>query len=179
MTYWYNFFGVKNMTIRKLVTFPNDVLSRKAEIVEKFDKELQVLVEDMIETMRDAPGVGLAAPQIGISRQVAVIEFGDEEDDSIPKQLYVLVNPEIIKQSDSKVNGIEGCLSVPGLAGNVARSKVVTVSGFNQYGEKVKIRAQGWLARIFQHEIDHLNGKLYLNRTDQIWQPESDDMDSI
>jgi peptide deformylase len=110
---------------------------------------------------------------------VAVIEFGDEEDDSIPKQLYVLVNPEIIKQSDSKVNGIEGCLSVPGLAGNVARSKVVTVSGFNQYGEKVKIRAQGWLARIFQHEIDHLNGKLYLNRTDQIWQPESDDMDSI
>lgn len=144
-----------------------------------FDKELQILVEDMIETMRVAPGVGLAAPQIGVSKRVIVVEFGNEDDETIPEQLYVLVNPEIVQQSEDNVVGIEGCLSVPGFAGEVARAQVVTVTGKDVSGKKVKIRAQGWLARIFQHEIDHINGILYTDRAEQIWQPDLEEDETI
>jgi len=167
------------MTIRDITTFPDDGLRRNAKVVKEFDKDLRLLVDDMIETMREAPGVGLAAPQIGVSKRVIVVEFGDEEDETIPKQLYVLVNPEIIKESEDKDKGLEGCLSVPDLVGSVERAQVVTVRGKNQHGKKVKIRAKGWLARIFQHEIDHINGVLYIDRSDQIWQPDPDEMESI
>jgi len=167
------------MTIRKITTFPAGVLRKEAEAVKDFNHDLKNLVDDMIETMRDAPGVGLAAPQVGVSKRVIVVEFGDEEDDTIPKQLYVLINPEIINQSSDRVAGIEGCLSVPGLAGEVERANVVTVSGQDQSGAKIKIRAQGWLARIFQHEIDHINGIIYPNRTKKLWQIEPEEMDSM
>ena len=167
------------MTIRNIKTFPNEVLRKKAEPVDKFDKDLKTLVDDMVETMREAPGVGLAAPQIGISERVAVIEFGHEDDEDIPKQLYVLVNPEIVKMSDEKVRGIEGCLSVPGLVGSVDRAKIVTVRAQDQNGKKTKVRAVGWLARIFQHEIDHLDGVLYTDRAVEIWQPEEDLPDMV
>ena len=167
------------MTIRDLTTFPEKVLKQKAEPVTVFDDALAELVDDMIETMREAPGVGLAAPQIGISKRIIVVEFGDEQDETVPNQLYVLINPEIIKQSKDQVAGIEGCLSVPGLVGNVNRANVVTVRGQNIHGKPVKIRAQGWLARIFQHEIDHINGVLYTDRAEDIWRPEPDEMDSI
>lgn len=167
------------MTIKDICSFPEEVLRRKAKPVEEFDQDLRLLVDDMIETMRDAPGVGLAAPQIGISKRVIVIEFGDDEDDTLPKQLYVMVNPEIVFESDEQIAGIEGCLSVPGLIGEVDRAQVVTVQGQNQFGKKIKIRAQGWLARIFQHEIDHINGVLYTDRAEKFWQPDSDEMDTI
>lgn len=167
------------MTIHNIYTFTEEVLRQKAQPVETFDETLQNLVEDMVETMRAAPGVGLAAPQIGVPKRVIVVEFGDEYDETIPERLFVLVNPEIVQQSEDKVVGIEGCLSVPGLVGEVERAQVVTVSGQDQHGKKVKIRAQGWLARIFQHEIDHVNGVLYTDRTDQIWQPKEEDMDTI
>jgi peptide deformylase len=167
------------MTIRTIYPYTEAVLRQEAEPVEVFDEDLQVLIADMIETMRAAPGVGLAAPQIGVPKQVIVVEFGNEENESIPEQLYVLINPEIVKQSKDNVIGIEGCLSVPGFAGDVARAQVVTVRGQDQFGKKVKIRAQGWLARIFQHEIDHIKGILYTDRAGQIWQPDQDDMDSI
>ena len=108
-----------------------------------------------------------------------MVEFGNEDDETIPEQLFVLVNPEIIQESKVHVVGVEGCLSVPGLAGEVERAQVVTVRGQDQFGKKVKIRAQGWLARIFQHEIDHINGILYTDRADQIWQPEHEEMDDI
>ncbi|MDY6874427.1 MAG: peptide deformylase [Chloroflexota bacterium] len=167
------------MTLRKIVTFPNEVLRKKAEPVTAFDDDLQVLVDDMIETMRDAPGVGLAAPQIGLSKRLVVIEFGSEFDESIPKQVFVLVNPKIVDCSEETVRGIEGCLSVPELVGSVDRSKVVTVSAQDQSGKKTRYRAEGWLARIFQHEIDHINGVLYTDHAEEIWQPEEDDTDSI
>lgn len=167
------------MTIREMTTFPADVLRKKAQPVTEFDRKLQNLVDDMVETMREAPGVGLAAPQVGISEQIAVIEFGHEDDEDIPKQLYVLVNPEIVKISEEKVRGIEGCLSVPGLVGSVDRAKVVTVRAQDQYGKKHKVRAVGWLARIFQHEIDHLNGVLYTDRAVEIWQPEDEMPDMV
>lgn len=167
------------MTIRTIYSFSEDVLREEAQPVDVFDEDLQILVEDMIETMRAAPGVGLAASQIGVSKRVIVVEFGNEDDESIPAQLFVLINPEIVQQSKQDVIGIEGCLSVPGFAGEVSRARVVTVRGQDQYGKKVKIRAQGWLARIFQHEIDHINGVLYTDRTDQIWQPDHEEMDTI
>lgn len=167
------------MTIRTIYSFSEDILREEAQPVDVLDEDLQALVEDMIETMRAAPGVGLAAPQIGVSKRVIVVEFGNEDDESIPAQLYVLVNPEIVQKSKQDVVGIEGCLSVPGFAGEVSRARVVTVRGQDQYGKKVKIRAQGWLARIFQHEIDHINGVLYTDRADQIWQPDHEEMDKI
>jgi peptide deformylase len=167
------------MALRKIVTFPNDVLRKTAEPVTVFDDELQVLVDDMIETMRDAPGVGLAAPQIGLSKRLVVIEFGSEFDESIPKQVFVLVNPEIVDYSEETVRGIEGCLSVPDLVGSVDRSTVVTVRAQDQTGKKTKFRTEGWLARIFQHEIDHINGILYTDRAEEIWQAEEDEADSI
>ena len=167
------------MTIRVLTTFPDDVLRKKAAPVTDFDDDLQLLIDDMIETMREAPGVGLAAPQIGVSKRVIVIEFGDEQDETIPKQLYIMVNPEIVSASEEKVSGIEGCLSVPKFVGEVDRANVVTVRGQDARGKKVKIRAQGWLARIFQHEIDHINGVLYTDRAEELWKPEPEDMESI
>ncbi len=167
------------MSMREITTFPAKVLHQKGEQIETFDEDLRVLVEDMIETMRDAPGVGLAAPQIGLSKRLIVVEFGDEQDDDIPKQLYVMANPEIVEQSRDKVAGIEGCLSLPGLIGEVDRARIVTVRGQDQNGKKVKIRAQGWLARIFQHEIDHINGILYTDRTEKIWQVDEEETDSM
>jgi peptide deformylase len=167
------------MSLLEIKTFPEDVLRRKADPVVEFNKELHNLVEDMIETMRAAPGVGLAAPQIGVSKQLIVVEFGDEEDEELPKQLFIVANPEIIRKSKDTVKGIEGCLSVPGVVGEVERSTVVTVSGFDKFGKKIKIRAQGWLARIFQHEIDHVNGMLYTDRAENLWQPDSEDLDTI
>ena len=175
------------MTLREIVTLPNPVLKRKAKPVTKFDKDLQTLIDDMIETMREAPGVGLAAPQVDISQQLIVVEYSEDDDESEeveavedkppkPKKLYVFVNPEIVKVSEEKVMGIEGCLSMPGLQGEVERHESVQVKGLNRHGAPAKLKAEGWLARIFQHEIDHLNGVLFTERATRVWQlpdPES------
>ena len=163
------------MSIRKIYPYTETVLRQKAQPVEVFDEELQILIDDMVETMRVAPGVGLAAPQVGVSKRVIVVEFGNEDDESIPKQLYALVNPEIVSQSEETILGIEGCLSVPEFIGEVERAQVVTVRGQDRHGKNVKIRAEGWLARIFQHEIDHINGVLYTDRAEQIWHPDQDE----
>lgn len=165
------------MTILNIVTFPEKVLRAETEVVNKFDHELRALADDMVETMRVAPGVGLAAPQVGVSKKLVVVEFGSEMDESFPKQLYILANPEITERSEETVRGIEGCLSVPDLVGTVDRARVVTVKAQDVNGKPLKIRAEGWLARIFQHEIDHINGILYTDRTVDIWQPDEDDED--
>jgi peptide deformylase len=127
----------------------------------------------MIETMRDEPGVGLAAPQINISQRLIVVEYPEDDTnpDSKPK-VFVLVNPELTYVSDEKEKGVEGCLSVPRLFGEVERSKSITLKGQNQHGKKITIKANGWLARIFQHEIDHLNGILFVDRSDSLYRPE-------
>lgn len=160
------------MALREIVTVPNDVLRRKAHKVTEFDKELQKTIDDMVETMREAPGVGLAAPQVGLLDRLVVVEYeeDDEKEDS-PKKLYVVVNPEIISASEETEMGIEGCLSIPGLVGEVERSLEVVVRGQNRRGQSVKIKADGWLARIFQHEIDHLDGILYTDRATKVWKP--------
>ncbi|PKO15419.1 MAG: peptide deformylase [Chloroflexi bacterium HGW-Chloroflexi-10] len=165
------------MTLRKIVTIPNDVLRRKAHKVTTFDKDLIVLIDDMIETMREAPGVGLAAPQIGISQKIIVIEYAEDEEKE-PK-LFAVINPEIMKTSEEMVLGVEACLSVPGLAGEVERHEALIVKGINKFGKPVKIKASGWLARIFQHEIDHLEGIIFTDRALRVWQPTPEEMEEI
>jgi peptide deformylase len=165
------------MALREIVTLPNPVLRRKARKVTDFGPELQTLIEDMVETMRVAPGVGLAAPQVNLSQQLIVVEFGDEEDDDAPKKLFVLANPEIVKLSKETVVGVEGCLSIPGIVGEVERAEKALVKGVNRRGQPVKIKAEGWLARIFQHEIDHLNGVLYVDLATRLWQQKDEEED--
>jgi peptide deformylase len=162
------------MGIRKIVTLPDPVLRKKARKITDFGPEIQALIDDMVETMREAPGVGLAAPQVGISSRLIVVEYGDEEDEEAPKKLYVVLNPEIVRTDTEVVSGVEGCLSIPELVGNVERFESVTVRGFNRRGQPLKIKAKGWLARIFQHEIDHLEGVLFVDRTEEIWKVEQE-----
>ena len=159
------------MTIREIVTLPAPILRRKARPVTKFDGNLQTLIEDMIETMRAAPGVGLAVPQVGVSERVIVVEYGDEEDEEAPKKLYTVVNPELKITSNETEVGVEGCLSVPGLLGEVERSLAVRVEGLNRRGQPLHIKAKGWLARIFQHELNHLNGVVFTDRATKVWKP--------
>jgi peptide deformylase len=157
------------MAIRTIVTTPDPVLRRKAHKVTSFDKDLQTLIDDMIETMRQAPGVGLAAPQVGVSQRVIVVEYGNEEDDEAPKKLYALVNPEIVSGSEDMIEGTEACLSIPRIQGDVERHEKLVVKGFNRQGKQVKLKLSGWMARIFQHEIDHLEGVLFTDRASRVW----------
>jgi peptide deformylase len=127
----------------------------------------------MVETMRAEPGVGLAANQVGVSQRVIVVEFAeDTKKEDTPPKLYVVVNPEITRASPEMVVGTEGCLSIPGYWGNVERHESLTVKGLNRQGKPITIKAKGWLARIFQHEIDHLNGILFVDRADKVWMAE-------
>jgi peptide deformylase len=162
------------MAVRKIITLPQPVLRQKARKVTDFGPELQQLIDDMVETMRVAPGVGLAAPQVDVLKRVIVLEYGDDddEDEEAPRKLYTLVNPEIARFSTETISGTEGCLSIPGLVGTVDRSESITIKGQTRYGQPVKIKASGWLARIFQHEIDHLEGVLFVDRAERIWKVE-------
>ncbi len=161
------------MTIREIVTLPDPVLRRKARPVTRFDESLQTLIDDMIDTMRQAPGVGLAAPQLGIPERVIVVEYAEnEEDENAPKKLYAVVNPEIKQLSKETELGVEGCLSIPGLLGEVERSLEVRIKGQTRRGQPIRIKAKGWTARIFQHEIDHINGIVFTDRARRVWQPQ-------
>ncbi len=160
------------MAVREIITVPHPTLKKQARKVTDFGPALQTLIDDMVETMRTAPGVGLAAPQVDVLQRVIVVEFGDEEDETAEPSLFTVVNPEIVRPSRETVMGIEGCLSIPTLVGDVERSESVTVKGFSRRGQPMKIKAKGWLARIFQHEVDHLNGVLFTDIALQVWQPE-------
>jgi peptide deformylase len=146
--------------IYQIVKFGDPVLEQRGETVQEFDTpELHKLLEDMFESMYASKGVGLAAPQIGISRRIAVIDLSLGED---PAQKLVLINPEIIR-SEGKLVTEEGCLSVPGFREPVKRGAVVTARAQNAKGETFEVTGEELLARALQHEIDHLNGKLYLS----------------
>ncbi|RMG90548.1 MAG: peptide deformylase [Chloroflexi bacterium] len=157
------------MSVLEIVTLPAPILRQKAQPVTKFDENLQKLIDDMIETMREAHGVGLAAPQVNVPLRLAVIESlpkvdeeGNEIEDS--RELFVIVNPEIVWKSRKMVDGIEGCLSIPGYLGEVSRHEAIRVRALDRHGKKISLRLQGWTARIFQHEIDHLDGVLYIDK---------------
>ncbi len=167
------------MTIREILTPPAPVLRNPAEKVRAFTSDLQSLVEDMVETMRHAEGVGLAAPQVGVSQRVIVVEYkqGLEDAEATPgePELYKLVNPEIVRRSAETLVGDEGCLSLPGYFGEVERPRSVTLRAFTPAGEMTQIEAEGWLARIFQHEVDHLDGVLFIDRATQVWQVDEEE----
>jgi len=145
--------------IYPIVKFGDPVLETKAAPVTKFDADLRQLLDDMFESMYAAHGVGLAAPQIGVSRRIAVIDVTFKED---PKQKLVLINPEII-HSEGRISQNEGCLSIPEFRENVTRPKKVTVRAQNAKGEFFEHTGEELLARAFCHETDHLNGKLYIS----------------
>jgi peptide deformylase len=161
------------MAILPIVFTPDPVLRRKARKITTFDKDLQTLIDNMVETLRDAPGVGLAAPQVGVSERLIVVEYpekeSDEDKEDAPKRLFVLINPEIVESSEETVEGVEACLSIPRMAGEVERHQKITIRGLNRHGKPVKLKVRGWLARIFQHEIDHLEGVLFTDRASRIW----------
>lgn len=167
------------MAAREIVIHPAPVLRRKARKVTDFGPQLQTLIDDMVETMRVAPGVGLAAPQVGVLLRVIVVEFGDEEDEDVPPKLYSVVNPELVKASSEIVTGVEGCLSIPGYVGDVDRSVEVVVKGQNRRGQPIRIKASGWLARVFQHEINHLDGVLFIDLAEKVWRLEEEDNQAL
>jgi peptide deformylase len=163
------------MAIREIVTHPAPVLRKKARKITDFGPQLQSLIDDMVETMREAPGVGLAAPQVGVPLQLIVVEYSEkaeEEEQEEPPKLYTIVNPEIIRFSDEMDLGTEGCLSIPGFVGDVDRPLEITLKGQNRRGKPLRLKADGWLARIFQHEVDHLNGVLFIDRAEKVWKVE-------
>jgi peptide deformylase len=147
------------MALRPIITDQeNKVLRGKAKRVGRIDPSVLKLIDDMVETMRAAPGVGLAAPQVGVPLRVIVVEYED--------QLYTFINPEIVKQGSETVTDEEGCLSAPHWQGPVTRATALTVKGRGRDGKEQRVKAEGWLARIFQHELDHLEGVLFLDRVE-------------
>ena len=145
--------------IRPILVVGNPVLHQKAKRVSQVDRTIQHLIDDMIETMRAAPGVGLAGPQVGLPLRLAVIEVDDE--------VTVIVNPEITKMV-GEVELDEGCLSIPGFWGTVKRAEKVTVKAKDRNGKDFRLTAEGLLAQALQHEIDHLDGMLYVDRMESL-----------
>lgn len=148
------------MTILEIITYPDPRLSKPSELVESVDDEVQKLIEDMAETMFDAPGSGLAAIQVGVNKRILVVNTSKEDEE---KSWYALINPEIVKKEGSYLSEDEGCLSVPELRANVKRSSKVTVEAQDRQGEPFTMEVDGFHAVILQHEIDHLNGILFID----------------
>ncbi len=148
------------MAVREILKFPAPALRRKAEAVEEVDQEIKNLAADMIETMRAAPGVGLAAPQVGVSRRLVVVDPSAGED---PEMLKVLINPVVVL-SEGSIVAEEGCLSLPEVQEEVERPEKIAVEALSLDGRSMRIEANGLFARILQHEIDHLDGVLIIDR---------------
>lgn len=148
------------MALRQIIQSDNEILRKKSRDVQYFDYRLATLLDDMLETLREADGVGLAAPQVGILKRVIVINVGDE--------VLELVNPKIISKK-GKQTGNEGCLSCPGIYGVVKRPNKVEIKAFNRRGEAFTVTGEELLARAFCHEIDHLDGILFTDLTDEIY----------
>jgi len=148
------------LAVLPIRVLPDPVLRQKAKKVKKIDASIQKLIDDMIDTMRAAPGVGLAAPQVGESLRVIIVEVPEHE-------LIALINPQIVKRAgERRVD--EGCLSVPGYRAELTRSETVTVKGLNREGREVRIKAQELLAEAFEHETDHINGVLYIDYLESV-----------
>ena len=178
------------MSVRDIVVYDDPQLRRKSRRVRRITPALERLIDDMFESMRAANGIGLAAIQVGVPERVIVIELAEEAEEpddtdeldeaeegadegaARPLRQYVVINPEIARPSRDVEEGIEGCLSVPGLVGEVERHTAVTVKGLDKSGRKLRIKADGLLARVFQHEIDHCDGMLFIDHIDdpeKVW----------
>jgi peptide deformylase len=151
------------MTIRAIRTYPDPVLRNKTSRIERLDGSVETLIKDMVETMHAAPGVGLAANQVGVPIQLAVIDLSSREDEDQRHPLLVVINPEILSMEGAVVEE-EGCLSIPDYADNVKRAARVKVRAQDRSGKSFELEAEGLLAKALQHEIDHLNGLLFIDK---------------
>jgi peptide deformylase len=150
--------------IRRILFEPDPMLRKVAKKVSNFELKLPLtrqLIDDMFATMHDAPGIGLAAPQVGVSKRIIVVHLGEDEPH------YAVINP-VLSEFEGEQEGVEGCLSIPGKIGDVKRALACTVTGLDRYGKKFSLRAEGLLARCFQHEVDHLDGVLILDKATNI-----------
>ncbi len=171
------------MAVREVITIGDPRLRQSSDEITEITPEIKQLIDDMIETMYEEDGMGLAAVQVGEMQRIILVELpedlggSDEEDEEIEPlpgagQLYVVLNPRIVRESQETKVSIEGCLSVPGYVGEVERAVQVTVRGRDRHGKKFRLRPRGLLARVFQHEIDHCNGVLYVDKLtemDRMW----------
>ena len=161
------------MSILEIKLKDNPILRRKCSPVKVIDRKVRRLLDDMLETMYKAPGVGLAAPQVGINKRLVVIDVGEEGHGP-----WKLINPRIVEMSDEEENGSEGCLSCPGLVGDVWRATKVKVQAYDCDGNKIYIDAEGFEARCFQHELDHLDGRLYIDIAENVRPVSEDDIEA-
>ncbi len=167
------------MALLKILIYPDPLLRQKCTPVEEIDDELIKLLDDMADTMYEAPGVGLAAPQVGVTKRVIVVDISERESEEVAegekvayknpdrKELIQLINPEIIYSEGEDV-GEEGCLSIPGYVSDIKRKYKVVVQGYKTEGECIEIECEDLLARVFQHEIDHLDGILFIDRLSRL-----------
>ncbi|MBN2393551.1 MAG: peptide deformylase [Anaerolineae bacterium] len=161
------------MALREIITVGDPRLRKHSHPVRKVTPEVRTLIQDMIETVDTANGVGLAAVQVGEMVRAIIVEIPEEEDDPNSGKLFVVLNPEVVKEGRETEVGVEGCLSIPGYAGEVERATEIVVRGLDRFGKSFRLRPRGFLARVFQHEIDHCNGVLYTDRLvapDRIWE---------
>lgn len=140
---------------REIRLYPDPVLRQRSEPIETMDDEIKALADEMVETLIKRVGYGLAAPQVGVTKRLIIVDVDDE--------LYVVANPKIVEVSEERVMGIEGCLSIPGIETDIERAKRVRVEGLTLQNEVISVDAEGLLARVFQHEVDHLNGMLFID----------------
>ncbi len=160
------------MALREVVTIGDERLRQRSRPVKEITSEIRELIDDMVETMYASDGIGLAAVQVGEMHRIVVVELPEDEEEPQSGQRYVVVNPEILKSSREVEEGIEGCLSVPGYIGEVERAQSVLVRGVDRHGKRFRLKAHGMLARVFQHEIDHCDGVLFIDKLtapDRIW----------
>ncbi|MGD8365994.1 MAG: peptide deformylase [Desulfobacterales bacterium] len=150
------------MSILRIVTYPDKFLKEPTREVENIDGRLQQLIDDMSETMYAAPGVGLAAIQVGVDQSLLVFDIADRQDGD--RNLQVLINPRIVEKEGEILSENEGCLSVPDFRADVKRSERILVDGFDREGKQLRFEAEGFAAIVLQHEIDHLNGTLFIDR---------------
>jgi len=161
------------MALREVITVGDPRLRQNSRKVRRITPEIQRLIDDMIETMHTSNGIGLAAVQVGELVRIITIELPEDEEKLGSGARYIVINPEIVKASHQTEVGIEGCLSIPGYVGEVERATDIVVRGMDENGKPFHLRPKGMLARVFQHEIDHCEGVLYIDRLtepDRIWE---------
>lgn len=159
------------MAIRNILKDTDELLRKKSRAVTDYNERIHILLDDMKETLLEADGVGLAAPQVGVLRRVVLVMDTNREGLTPEEQIIELINPEIVSEEGEQY-GTEGCLSVPGIYGYVTRPMTVTVRAFDRFGKQFEITGEGLTARAFCHEIDHLEGQLFTDITDHILTPE-------
>lgn len=157
------------MALREIRMYKDEILRKKSREVKDVNERIKTLAGDMAETMYKADGVGIAAPQVGVLRRIIAVDAGSG--------LITLINPEVVKSEGEQV-GVEGCLSIPNVAGEVSRPQIVTVKGLNANGEPIEITAEDLLARVLCHEIDHLDGVLFTDKVIRYVDPEKEDDDN-